>query len=182
MASALWVADALFAVAQAGIDGVNLHSYPGLSNTLFNFSHSSHGWEGSVNPLYYGALLFADAAPAGSRLLGITTGTTPSLRTWATAGPGRVVRVLLINDSLADRASAAVQPPPGFGSERADVMRLSAPSAYATKDVTLGGRSFGRETTTGVLPHPVPESVAPQAGVYHVHLRPATAVLVTFRR
>jgi agmatinase len=69
MASALWAASALFSVAQDGVDGVNLHSFEGLRNGLFDFTESAAGWTGDVHPIYYGALLFAHAAPAGSRLL-----------------------------------------------------------------------------------------------------------------
>ena len=88
MASALWAAGALFSVAQDGVDGVNLHSYPGLSNALFDFTDSTRGWTGAVHPLYYGALLFAHAAPTGSRLLRVSLSGPPTLHGWATTGPG----------------------------------------------------------------------------------------------
>jgi hypothetical protein len=181
-ASALWAADALFSVAQAGVDGVNLHSYPHLPNNLFDFTHASRHWTGSVHPLYYGALLFADAAPAGSRLLRVTSTGPTTLRTWATTGPGLITRVLLINDSLTSPAVASVTVPAGFNTRPAGIVRLTAPSAYATDGVKLGGRSFGDSTSTGILRSPVPQSAVPHGGVYRVTLRPATAVLLTFTR
>jgi hypothetical protein len=64
-ASALWLAAALFTVVQDGVDGVNLHSYPGLPNDLFDFTHGPSGWRAQVKPMFYGALMFARAAPAG---------------------------------------------------------------------------------------------------------------------
>ena len=111
MASALWAAGALFSVAQDGVDGVNLHSYPGLTNGLFDFTDSARGWSAAVHPLYYGALLFSQAAPAGSRLLHVTLGGPRTLHGWATTGPGRERHVVLLNDSLTDSATVLVRAP-----------------------------------------------------------------------
>ena len=55
MASALWTAAALFSVARDGVDGVNLHSYPGLPNALFDFSEASGRWTAAVHPIDRGA-------------------------------------------------------------------------------------------------------------------------------
>jgi hypothetical protein len=179
--TALWVADALFAVAAAHVDGVNLHAFPGLSNTPFDFIDTPSGWRGEVHPLYYGLLLFADAAPVGSRLLTVATQGPPWLHVWATAGPGPVVHVQLINDSQSGRVKAVVRVPARYGGP-AQIVRVSAPSAYATGGITLGGRSFGTETSTGVLPAPVPESVASRSGAHDVSLDRASALLLTVRR
>ena len=43
MAAALWAAQALFSVARAGVDGVNLHTYPGLSNALYDIGGRAGG-------------------------------------------------------------------------------------------------------------------------------------------
>ena len=64
MASALWVMDALFTMAADGVDGVNLHTYPNSDNGLFDFSAAHGHRRAGVHPLYYGALMFAQAAPA----------------------------------------------------------------------------------------------------------------------
>jgi hypothetical protein len=62
----------------------------------------------------------------------------------------------------------------------AGLERLQAPSAASTTGVTLGGRSFGRETTTGELPEtPRTERVLPTLGGYTVTLPPASAALLT---
>ncbi|MHB1568135.1 MAG: glycosyl hydrolase family 79 C-terminal domain-containing protein [Solirubrobacteraceae bacterium] len=182
MASALWTAAALFTAAQAGVDGVNLHAYPGLSNTPFDLFRSKAGWVGVVRPMYYGALLFSQAAPAGSRVLKIGVAGPPTLRAWATAGPGPVVRVTLINDSITDPVTAVVRAPAGFDSSPAQSLRLSAPSAYARTGITLGGASFGSRTKSGVLSAPVPASVAPRLEAFHVTLPRASALLLTFTR
>jgi hypothetical protein len=180
MASALWAVGALFSVARDGVDGVNLHTFPGLSNALFDFSDSAGGWSAVVHPLYYGALLFAQAAPAGSRLLGVSYRGPRSLHGWATTGPGSARHVVLLNDSLTRSASVAVRAPHGvLGSSPAGLERLEAPSATATTGITLGGRSFG-VTTTGVLPAPARHAIAPRGGVYRVTVPAATAAVLTF--
>ncbi len=181
MASALWVAAALFSVAQDGVDGVNLHTYTGLSNGLFDFSDSARGWTGTVHPIYYGALLFARAAPAGSRLLHVSLTGPPKLHGWATAGPGAVRHVVLLNDSTTAGAGVVVRAPRGvLGARPAQLARLSAPSVSATDDITLGGRSFGTATATGVLPAPVSDAVRPRHRAYRVTVPPASAVVLTF--
>jgi hypothetical protein len=179
MASALWAADALFAVARAEVDGVNLHSYPGSSNGLFDFTRAAGGWTADVHPLYYGALLFARAAPSGSRLIAVRAAGVRGLRVWATRGPGRVLRVLAINDSLSTSATAVVRTPARWRSGRAWAQRLAAPSAYSTTGLTLGGRSFGPRTATGVLRPPVRMPVPRRRGRYVLTVPAAGAALMT---
>jgi hypothetical protein len=181
MASALWGAGALFSVAQDGVDGVNLHSYPGLSNALFDFADSSSGWTGAVHPLYYGALLFARGAPAGSRLLRVSLDGPPTLHAWATTGPGSVRRVIILNDSLTVDASVLVRASHGMLAGRpAQLQRLSGPSASATGGIRLGGRTFGAATTTGRLLPPVADRVTTRRGSYRLTVPAASAALVTF--
>ena len=178
-ASALWLLDALFTIAGDGVDGVNIHTFPGAANGLFDFTQTAAGWRGIVHPLYYGALMFSQAAPAGSRLLRIRSDRQDAIRAWATLAPDRRVRVLLINDDLASPALALVRGPVSAGA--AALERLRARSAYATTAVTLGGRTFGTRTATGVLAPPILQTVSPRAGVYRVTLPPGSAALVTMR-
>jgi hypothetical protein len=177
LASALWVMDALFTMAGDGVDGVNLHTYPNSANGLFDFSNAHGRPRASVHPLYYGALMFAQAAPAGSRLLRVVSGSQGPLRAWATRAPDHHVRVLLINDSLTSSALADVRTPVAPGP--ASLERLRASSAYATSGLTLGGRTFGASSATGALAAPVPQSVTPHAGTYAVTLPAGSAALLT---
>jgi hypothetical protein len=176
-ASALWVMDALFTIAAGGVDGVNIHTFQNAANGLFDFDRSNGQWVGTVHPLYYGALMFAQAAPPGSRLLTISSGSQDQVRAWATLAPDRRIRVLLINDSLTRSARALVHTPIRAG--LASIERLRASSAYATGPVTLGGGSFGARTTTGLLPTPRANTVAPRSGVYGAALPAASAALLT---
>ena len=100
MATALWTVDALFDAARQGIDGVNLHTDYARINNLFSLRFTHGRWRATVRPIYYGALLFAHADPAGSRLLDVQGATTNTLRVWASRGRDRRVRITLINDSL----------------------------------------------------------------------------------
>jgi hypothetical protein len=177
LASALWVMDALFTMAADGVDGVNLHSYPNSANGLFDFSLARGHWQATVHPLYYGALMFAQAAPAGSRLLRVVSGSTGPLRAWATIAPDHRIRVLLINDSLSASAAAVVRTPVVPGPATVETLRAS--SAYATSGVSLGGRGFGAATPTGVLAPPRAQTVAPRGGAYSVTLTPGSAALLT---
>ena len=181
MAAALWATGALFSVAQDGVDGVNLHSYPGLTNGLFDFTDSARGWTAAVHPVYYGALLFSRAAPAGSRLIHVTLSGPRPLHGWATAGPGRAHHVVLLNDSLTDTAAVVVRAAHGvLGAGPAQLERLSAPSASAISEVTLGGRSFGAATPTGQLGSPIPDRVSARGGAYRVTVPPASGAVLSF--
>jgi hypothetical protein len=178
MASALWALDALFYLDSQDVNGVNLHSYPGSSNGLFDFAHVNGIWDATVHPLYYGALMFAQAAPEGSRLLGVQGGGLPQLRAWSTIGTDHKVRVLVINDSLQSTGKITVHSPTGWGSRAASIERLLAPSATATSDITLGGRNF-TPGSDGVLAAPQTLTVSPRRGAYPVALAPGTAALLT---
>jgi hypothetical protein len=175
-ASALWVLDALFALARTGVDGVNVHTWRGSAGKLFGFSQVQGQWASSVRPEYYGLLMFAQAAPPGSRILQTEQTTGTQVQSWAMLAPDRSIRLVLINNSLTRPRTVLVPATAG----RAELERLQAPSAYATSGVTLAGRSFGAQTTTGVLAGPArSDTLIPSAGAYAVRLPAASAALLT---
>jgi Glycosyl hydrolase family 79 C-terminal beta domain len=181
MASALWVLDALFSMDRAGVSGVNLHAVNGI-NALFVPRYAHGRWRATVEPWYYGALMFAQAAPAGARLLPVSNATHADTRVWATLGRDRAVRVLVINDSIGSATAVRVRNPSGYGRQPATIERLRAPGgADATRGVTLGGRSFGR-TETGLLHAPNTQRVRRRGGAYAVTLPPASAALLTLTK
>jgi hypothetical protein len=177
-ASALWALDALFVLAEAGVDGVNIHTWRGSAGKLFDV-HLRHGrWVGSVRPEYYGLLMFARAAPPGSRLLPVVRVNRGQVRSWAVLAPDRSLRVVLINDNLTRGRWVIVRPPMALG--QAQLERLDTPGAYARTGVTLGGQTVGPRTTTGLLAGSRGVTlVAPVAGEYIVRLPPASAALLT---
>jgi hypothetical protein len=175
--SALWLLDTLFDFAAKGVDGVNLHTYPGLPNNLFDFKLSHGRWTGQVHPLYYGALMFARAAPPGSRLLRVEAGSQREVRVWATRATDGSERVLLLNDDPSRNHQADIEVA-GAGNA-GSVERLEASSVYATSGVSLGGRSFGASTTTGVLSAPTQQPVRARNGQFTVSLPAGSATLLT---
>jgi hypothetical protein len=181
-AAALWDLDVSFEAAQRGFNGVNFHTREGIANELFTFTHSHGTWTGRVSPDYYGLLAFAQAAPAGSALLGVDGPTSGPLHVWATRAPNGTVRAILINMALKSGRTIALSGPKHPGA--VTVERLIAPSVGATGGVTLGGQRFADGTKSGVL------SGAPRAievrrgrnGSYSVWVPPASAAIVTFNR
>ena len=176
-ASALWSLDALFQMARHGVDGVNIHTAPTYPDRLFVLKRVKRRWQGVVEPEYYGLLMFAQAAPAGSRLMEVS-GASGSVRAWATRVPGGQIHVVLINDDTAHAQKLAVRVPGAGGS--ATLERLQAPSVLATHGITLGGQDFGARTTTGLLSGPSHTvALKPRAGDYVVQMPPASAALLT---
>jgi hypothetical protein len=175
-ASALWTLDTQFWMAKTGVDAVDVHIHPEApANQLFTFRRRGGRWLGSVRPQYYGLLMFAQAAPAGARLLRIAGAPSGRLRTWATLGRDGRIRVLLINDSLTSASTVLVRAPAPATPATLDC--LEAPSAYATRGVTLGGQSLG---SAGTLRGPTqPRLVRPTRGGYGVRLRAASAAMLT---
>lgn len=176
-ASALWVVDALFNMARVGVDGVNIHTFPNATYELFHFSRAQGRWQGFVSPEYYGMLMFAQAAPLGSRLLTSFKSPANAVKAWATYTPDLTIRVVLINDdshpqTVVLRAAGNAAP--------ATLERLVAPSINSAQDVTLGGETFAPRTSTGVLAGKSTDlTVSPANHRYLVSLPPGSAAMLT---
>jgi hypothetical protein len=176
-ASALWSLDAMFELARVGVQGVNVHSKLGTANALWVFSQAGGRWRAVVEPDYYGLLAFAQAAPAGSRLVRVPGSGSGPVHVWATLGADRKLRVVVINLDPHASHDVVVRAP---GTKGGVLARLSAPSAAATGHVTLGGQSFGSSTTTGLLPgSPHEAPLRSSGGGYRVTLPAASAAILT---
>jgi hypothetical protein len=176
-ASALWVLDTLFNLASVGVDGVNVHTLPTAAYELFSFRYTRHHWVGFVHPEYYGMLMFVQAFPPGARLLPVSVNPNGPLKVWATRDRRGTVRTVLINKDPASAYQLRLQVAGKSGF--AQLERLEASSVDARGGVTLGGRTFGSATRTGVLGAPKTEPVAPTRGTYSITLPPASAALLT---
>ena len=150
--SALWVLDTLFELDKVGVDGVNIQTVPGGVQEIFG-PVAGDGGSMVVHPEFYGLMMFAQAAPAGSQLITIPATLPSGVHLWATRATDGTVHVVLINDNFTKPATVNVplSSPAGPGTLEA----LRAPHIGATSGVTLGGRTFGVATTTGLLP-PLP--------------------------
>lgn len=175
-ASALWMLDTLFEMARVGVDGVNVHTLPGAGYELFTLSRAAGGWRAFVHPDYYGMLMFARAFPPGARLLPVHGAGGP-VKLWATRGADGRTRVALINQGATPRR-VELQLPAAGGS--AELESLRAPDVTATSGVTLGGQTFGAETSTGLPAGAAAvQPVSQLLGLYSVELPPYSAALLT---
>jgi hypothetical protein len=175
-ASALWVLDTLFELDRIGVDGVNIQTVPGGAQEIFGPLYGDGG-SMIVRPEFYGLMMFAQAAPAGSRLFTIPAKLPANVKMWPTRAKDGTVHVTLINDDLSKARTIHV--PLSSPGGPAAVEALRAPHVASTGGVTLGGRSFGKSTSTGILPAPVPQQLQATGGGYNVRIPPATAMLLT---
>lgn len=176
-ASALWALDTLFSMARVGVQGVNLHTLPGARYELFSFRHAHGRYSAVVHPEYYGLLMFALAAPPGSRLSSVSAPGGP-VKVWATRGPDAHIRVVLINKDYRSSHALSLRIPAASG--RALAQWLRAPAVDATAGVSLDGLSFGDRTYTAKLTgRPALALLSPSHGTYSVRLPAASAVLLT---
>jgi hypothetical protein len=178
-ASSVWALDAMFELARVGVDGVNLHTFPGAGYELFKITRVNGRWRAAVAPEYYGLLMFAQAAAPGSRLLRVAGASGAQVKIWATASGDGIVRIVLINKSARARVFAITLP---RVSGTATLERLRAPSLTASTGVTLEGRSFGSQTYTGQLAGQSRRAaVKPIGSRYVVSLPAASAALLVAR-
>lgn len=178
-ASALWAIDTLFEMVRIGVHGVNIHTFPGAGYELFKIARSKGHWEAAVAPEYYGLMLFARAAPPGSRLLPVTGAANGSVRSWATRGGDGTIRVVFVNTGRRARTlSVAVA---GERTGRAVLEQLLAPGVRAHSGVTLAGQRFALRTLTGTLTGRMAAPEVPAVnGRYAVRLAPASAAMLLF--
>ncbi|MFZ1995207.1 MAG: glycosyl hydrolase family 79 C-terminal domain-containing protein, partial [Solirubrobacteraceae bacterium] len=168
---------ALFAFARTGADGVDIHTYAGSPYALFKFHLHDGVWRAVVYPEYYGMLMFAQAAPPGSKLLSVTGVQRARVQAWATRTPNGRVRVVLINTrSHARTLALRIR----GGAATATVERLLAPSLRARSGVTIGGQSIAPGSRSAVPSGPPTiEQVARRRNHYLVRLPAASAALLT---
>ncbi|MGO9901103.1 MAG: glycosyl hydrolase family 79 C-terminal domain-containing protein [Solirubrobacteraceae bacterium] len=178
-ASALWALGTTFALDQAGVSGVNIQTFPGARYALFSTLQQDGTWLATVNPEYYGLLMFTEAAPPGSQLLPIDATTGNAIKIWATIAPDKTIRAVLINDTSRPRAVLLNAPRTATGP--ATVEQLLASSLTATSEVTLGGQSIAPSSTTGTLTGPQQSAtITPTSGRYPITLPAASATMLTW--
>jgi hypothetical protein len=168
--TALWVIDFLFANAQNGSSGINLHG--GGNGPGYTPIADSNAAVVGARPEYYGMLLFAKA---GQGSVYTTTGslTTPNFSAYAVGASGATTSVVLSNKDATTTVRATVDV--GAALTSAQATRLSGPSLSATSGVTLGGVAI--EADGGFTPN-APETLAIAGSTFEVYVPPASAVLV----
>ncbi len=176
-ASALWVPGALFAMARAGAAGVDIHSWPLAPYAPFAFAPGRGGApRAQARPLYYGLLLFADAAAHGSRLLPTQVSTDSGVRVWATLTRTGTLHVVAVNPSSSNAARVTVAPR-GAGARPATLRFMRAPGLRARRGVSLAGRAIGADGRLHGRYRAI--TVVPVAGRWQFTLPPASAGLLS---
>jgi hypothetical protein len=147
-ATSLWSLNTLFNLARVGVAGVNFHTSPRVTNHLFTFADAGGQWTGTVYPVYYGLLMFAHAAPPGSKLLDVSGhGGSAAQPIWAVRTAQGQLHVVLINERPSGTETVTLK----TGTTAAGtVQRLSAATLGAESGVTIAGQGFGAVTSTGV--------------------------------
>jgi hypothetical protein len=166
----------LFELDKVGVDGVNIQTVPGSVQEIFG-PVAGDGGSMVVHPEFYGLMMFAQAAPAGSRLFTVPARLPSSVKLWATRATDGTVHIVLINTNFSKSATVDVplSSPAGPGT----LESLRAPHIGATSGVTIGGRTFGAATTNGLLPPYQLQPVTATGGRYAVRVPPATAIMLT---
>jgi len=174
--SALWALDTMFAMAKTGVDGVNVHTVPGTINEILGPTFAHGHWSVVVHPEFYGLMMFAQAAPAGSRVLALQGAPPPGVRVWATSAPDHTVRVVVINKLSRRTITVPIRVAAGRGP--ATVEQLRGRSLYASGSVSLGGHSFGSATTTGRLAPAQTSTLRSSNGAFSVVVPASSATLL----
>jgi hypothetical protein len=178
-AEALWALNVLPALWQAGVQGVNFQTIDGNHNQLITATHSTTaGWRVSVEPEYYGLLAFAGVAPAGSRLLHISSSGPADLYRYAVRAPDGSQRVVLTNTSSVPR-TVDVIPANAAHQQIGTLSLLRARSLRATSGTTLAGQHLNPRTGE-LVGRPRTTPVHPEGrGIYVVQIPPSTAAILT---
>jgi hypothetical protein len=162
-ASALWGADYMLRIAQAGGTGVNFHGggygwYTPIAGTR------AKGFE--VRPLYYGMVLAREAG-AGELLEATLSAAPQGLRVYAVRRPGGRDRVVALNLSLDQPVELRLD----HELSGRHVLRLKAANAEARTGVTLGDASIGSNGSW--------HASSPEVAGVQLHLPPASAALLS---
>jgi hypothetical protein len=171
--SALWGLEFMFQVAEAGGRGINFHAGDAKAYTPIG-----PGPDGRhlARPLYYGLLMFKEAARGAVLLPARLAATDLNLAAYATSAADGTLKVCLINKDL--ERGARVQIEAGRDFPSASLLRLTASSEEARTDVTLGGSvvdSFGHWK-------PKPPKIFPWRSDSFVEVPAASAALIQLSR
>jgi hypothetical protein len=163
-APALWAVDFLPRVVRTGAQGVNFHDVPGEWQGLINAKHSGSGWSVSVQPEYYGLMMFSQAAPAGSHLLHIAGRPVSGVDVWAAKTPSGKINVIIVNKT--GRTHTVKVGVDGSKSAPGTITRLRSKGLYAKSGQSLGGQKIASNGTLSGKSNA--GTLSPSGGAYPV--------------
>ncbi len=170
-AASLWSLDTMFEIASSGSAGVNFHTGPRYG-AFWSFQRDGI----HVLPLYYGMLMFAQAAPAGSQLIPITFHTKDNIKIWMTLNRHRMAHIVLINKDLHQNLMVHLKLPNSKGGQ---LERLLAPSISSQNHIDIGGLTFDGSENGIPHGHQHITTVRYQGGEFTVALSHGSAALLT---
>lgn len=173
--AALWALDYLFVLASHGAAGANFQTGVNHLGRVSYYSPITDDGAGRYGaaPEYYGLLAFAQIGAGAQLGVNLARGGVNLTAYAVRRGDGRVV-LAVINKDMTRDATVTVSGAPRGG---AQVMRLTAPSASALKDVTLGGAAVDGEGQWNGARH---EPLRNANGRAVLNVPAASAALVTF--
>ena len=179
--ASLWTLDFFLALANAGLDGINLHSV--RTNAYSVIKEDTDKATGhaviSANAPFYGMLVFAEAVAHEARFVPVETKAAGKMKLWATLDRGGVLRVVAINKDAATAGDVSLKLGAHFSTAR--LKRLEATSIEATSGITWAGQTFDHSADGNPLGRLLEEKVPVAGDGVHFHVAPASAALVTFR-
>ncbi len=170
-ATALWAPQALFSLARAGVNGVNVHVRTNAVNAAF--APATGGL--AARPLLYGLIMFARTLGPSAALVPVHfhAGRSTAVGGWAVRVSPGFLHVLVVNHGARPASVDLHLPARGAAS----VERLLAPSARARTGVTLDGQRLGADGRWRGAP--APGALAPSRTGYRLGMPSFSAALVS---
>lgn len=168
--SALWVMDFMFICALAGCTGVNLH---GGNEGPYTPIADDDGTVVEARPLFYGMVMFAQAARGLPLQSMVATDATINVSAWGVQRDDGGLNAILINKD--DSRSVGMNLATGIAADRFEPLWLRGAALSATSGQTLGGVTIGNNGSWAPQPQP---PLTGDAGRLNVLLPPTAAVLV----
>lgn len=172
-ASALWGGDLMYQLASQGGVGINFH---GGGYGWYTPVAGTRGNGFLARPIYYGMLLFEQAG--AGQLVECKWDTAPQARlvsAYALRAEDGNLKAVIFNKCLDRRAQINLDP--GRRVQSAKAIRLIAPRADDTTDVTLGGAPVGASGSWSAI---LEETLAIKDGLPQIDLPAASAALIAF--
>ena len=178
-ASALWILDLNFTLAQAGLAGINFHGGgKGHYSPIQDDSDDKKPVPTFIRamPTYYGLLLFQEMIANGAQLLPVHIEPPAHLKLWAVRDAADHVRVLAINKNLASSVDLTLQT---GQTGQATIKRLTAPAIAVSEGLRYAGQTFDDSPDGKPVGEIKVEKPEVHDGAANFQIAPASAVLLT---
>ena len=168
LAAAVWGADFMFQLAEAGWQGINFHG--GSAGMVYSPIVLRQDRGAVARPLYQGMLFFA--AAMARRILPVRLSPRPGLRGYAMRGLDGGTRVAITNKSLTATARVTI----AADADRPALLRLTGADPAATAvSIGIGDQVAARGNRDWRRPL---EAAETKEGAFTVAVAPCSAVLI----